>query len=345
MLSLDTFEKGLEVASTETIMVTSLDNFEEKGGAILEGLGENLEQVALIVVVDQDFQTLKGVDILRHLSAHILKTFSKTVVICVGDFVQKFDSTGLHALDRGHNILGTHSDVLDTGATVVIAEFLNLTFTDAFSGLVDGHFDVFIEVGHDDGAEGRELGVEHFVVDGPESVEVEHLLVPLGNGLHLAIGLVSDAVINKFELRHGAKLVHGLSQVMSSVSREEGSLVVDALNEGVDGVTVGLDGGGDNSAMFVLELLGLVDGDGSALDGLGVDACGIVNGEGDVLDAISVLFDVIAHLSVAGVQGGGEGVHDIAVADDVGANLALTGLESLEEARAHKVSLNGLGSR
>ena len=39
-------------------MVVPLDNLKEEGGAILDGLGEDLEQVAIFIKVDENVQFL-----------------------------------------------------------------------------------------------------------------------------------------------------------------------------------------------------------------------------------------------------------------------------------------------
>lgn len=54
LLDLDCFEKTLEVSSAKTIMVVSLDDLEEEGRSVLNRLGEDLEEVTLVVVVDKD---------------------------------------------------------------------------------------------------------------------------------------------------------------------------------------------------------------------------------------------------------------------------------------------------
>jgi hypothetical protein len=41
------FEQSLEVASTETFVVATLNDFVEESRTIFDGLGENLQEVAL----------------------------------------------------------------------------------------------------------------------------------------------------------------------------------------------------------------------------------------------------------------------------------------------------------
>ena len=48
-------------------MVVPLDDLYEDGGSVLHGLGEDLQQVAVVVIVDQDLQLLQLGQVLRHL--------------------------------------------------------------------------------------------------------------------------------------------------------------------------------------------------------------------------------------------------------------------------------------
>ena len=71
LLSLNSLEEGLKVASTEALMVPALDDFEEKSGAIFQRLGKDLQKIPLVIVVDEDLLTLDRVDVLLHLEAGI----------------------------------------------------------------------------------------------------------------------------------------------------------------------------------------------------------------------------------------------------------------------------------
>jgi len=51
-------------------MVSPLDDFQEKSGAILERLGEDLQKISLVIVVDKDLLALEHVDVL--LDLHVL---------------------------------------------------------------------------------------------------------------------------------------------------------------------------------------------------------------------------------------------------------------------------------
>jgi len=51
-------------------MVSPLDDFQEKSGTILERLGEDLQKISLVIVVDKDLLALEHVDVL--LDLHVL---------------------------------------------------------------------------------------------------------------------------------------------------------------------------------------------------------------------------------------------------------------------------------
>ncbi len=74
--------------------------------------------------------------------------------------------------------------------------YLNLRFSQARGGLVDGHLDRLLEVGDHNRSERGVLGVNHRVVHGPEAMELEHVLVPFGDGCHLLIGLIADHMVH-----------------------------------------------------------------------------------------------------------------------------------------------------
>jgi len=131
-------------------MIATLDDLEEKRGAILNRLGEDLKEVTLVIVVDKDLVALQNIDIFGHLEVGADETFAKLVVISVRDLLEELDAASLHSLDSLDDALCAHSDVLDAGATVVVAELLDLTLLHAVCGLIDWHLDLLIEVDHND---------------------------------------------------------------------------------------------------------------------------------------------------------------------------------------------------
>jgi hypothetical protein len=60
LFQLNRLEQGLEIAFAKTAAAVTLDDFDEDGWAVLDGAGEDLQQVALIVPVHQNAQLLDG---------------------------------------------------------------------------------------------------------------------------------------------------------------------------------------------------------------------------------------------------------------------------------------------
>src|SRR5258707_15889277 len=64
LLQLDRLEECLEVSLAEAPRPVTLDDLEEEGRAVLDGLGEDLEQVALLVAIDEDAEVGELVQVL-----------------------------------------------------------------------------------------------------------------------------------------------------------------------------------------------------------------------------------------------------------------------------------------
>ena len=218
LVSLNRFEERLEVASSESIVVSALDHLKEKRGAVLKRFGEDLKEVTLVIVIDENSLTLDRVEVLLHLDINVSEAGSQVVVICVRDRLEENDAAGLHALHGVDDVLSAHRDMLNSGATIVLAEFLDLALPHAGRRLIDRHLNLLIEIGHYDRSKRGEVRVNHLVIDGPEAMEVEHVLVPLRDGLHLAILLISDTVIDVEELRDWHEAIERLGSVMRLVA-------------------------------------------------------------------------------------------------------------------------------
>jgi len=172
LFSLNRLEESLEVASTKALVVASLDHFQEQGRTILDRLGKNLEQVPFIIIVNEDFLSLKHVDVFLNLNVTPADTNSKVVVVSVGDLVKELNSTCLHTHYGSDDVLSTHRDVLHASTAVIVTELLDLRFTHTVCRLIYWHLDLLVKVSHHNRAEGRELGVDHLVIYRPEAMEV-----------------------------------------------------------------------------------------------------------------------------------------------------------------------------
>ncbi len=62
-------------------MVVSLDNLEEHGGPVLHVLGEDLQEVAVVIEVDQDAELLQDGHVLRDLNLGALQSLPQLLVV------------------------------------------------------------------------------------------------------------------------------------------------------------------------------------------------------------------------------------------------------------------------
>ena len=126
---------------------------------------------------------------------------------------------------------------------------------------------------------------------------------------------------------------------------QEDAAVVAALDEGVDGVAVGGDGGDAHFAVLVAEGLGLADAARAAAGGLAPGGFGVVHPQRDVADAVAVQADVLGD-RVVGLQRRGEHEADLVLHQDVGGAVARAGLGSAiggqAEAERGAVEVRGL---
>src|SRR5687768_15994197 len=88
LLALDGLEQRLEVPRAEALGALPLDDLVEHGRTVLHRLGEDLEQVAVRIAVDQDSQLRKGLDILIDLPDALLE-----VVVVGRRYAEELDAT------------------------------------------------------------------------------------------------------------------------------------------------------------------------------------------------------------------------------------------------------------
>src|SRR5437773_3819700 len=136
LFPLDRLEEGLEVPLSEAAASLSLDDLVEDGRTVLDRFGEQLEEVALLVPVDEDSQARERVDVL----------------------VDRPDARREHLVVRGRNREERHAavakprhgvddvrrrerDVLHARAAVEIEVLLDLGFPFSLGPLVDRQLD------------------------------------------------------------------------------------------------------------------------------------------------------------------------------------------------------------
>lgn len=67
LLLLDGNEKTLEVSSTESFMISPLNDLIEKSRLVLHRLGEDLKEISFLVIINQDLVLLKNINVFRNL--------------------------------------------------------------------------------------------------------------------------------------------------------------------------------------------------------------------------------------------------------------------------------------
>ena len=130
-------------------------------------------------------------------------------------------------------------------------------------------------------------------------MKLQHLFIPLDNGLHLMIVLVADDVVDEREIRRlavGRNRVGALGRRDVAKARQEDALVVLTLDKRVRAVAVGLDGREHDDTVLVLELVRLLDRHGAALHRHVVDRATVVDLKRNVLDSVAVLGGKRRHL-------------------------------------------------
>mmetsp|Transcript_30911 Transcript_30911/g.35210 ORF Transcript_30911/g.35210 Transcript_30911/m.35210 type:complete len:224 (-) Transcript_30911:67-738(-) len=166
------------------------------------------------------------------------------------------------------------------------------------------------------------------VINRPESMEVQHLLIPSSGGFHVLVRLVSNAMIDLKQMRVSHEIVENFGLLVSLVARQEGALVAISLDESVNSVTIGLNGGNNNSAELVSQLFRSRHTLGASGNSLVVDSTSIIDSESNISDTITVSGLMSRHLSVVS-QRGFENEVDVILLNNMGADRSLTGFQTL----------------
>lgn len=103
-------------------------------------------------------------------------------------------------------------------------------------------------------------------------------------------------MVNHLELDVRQKVVYWVRGLHLLEARQEDSLVVAAVDEGVGSLTESANSGQLDGAIFVVQNVRLLHADGAPLDSARVQGRHIVDLECYVLDAVAVCCDVLVHL-------------------------------------------------
>lgn len=122
------------------LMIVSLDDFKEDGGSILHRFGENLQQVAVLVIIDQNLQFLQDVHILCDFDGRVLQVLAQQVVVGIRNR-QELATSRFQILDGCDDVASIKSDVLDSGTSVIVDVLLDLTLPQTGGRFVDRHLE------------------------------------------------------------------------------------------------------------------------------------------------------------------------------------------------------------
>src|SRR6187200_772042 len=144
LLALDGLEQRLEVAVAEAARAVALDDLEEDRRAVADRLGEDLQQVALVVAVDEDPEPLEVLEVLGDLADAV----RRLVVVRVGR-VEELDAARLELLDGLDDVARGDRDVLRARAAVVLEVLVDLRLALALGRLVERELHAPVAVGDD----------------------------------------------------------------------------------------------------------------------------------------------------------------------------------------------------
>src|SRR6185503_21036270 len=144
LLALQRLEQRLEVALAEAQRAVPLDELEEHGGAVADRLGEDLQQVAVLVAVDEHATRLQLLD--RHPHLADPRPELRVLVVRVG-CGEELDALGPQHVDGAENVARGQREVLGAGAVVEVEVLVDLRALLADSGLVERELHAVVAAG------------------------------------------------------------------------------------------------------------------------------------------------------------------------------------------------------
>src|ERR687886_1937048 len=136
LLALDGLEQRLEVAVAEAARAVALDDLEEHRRAVADRLGEDLQQVALVVAVDEDALLAEVGELVDHLG-----DARGDLVVVGGRDRQELDAAVAQLGHGADDVARGYRDVLGAGALVELEVLVDLRLALALGRLVDRELD------------------------------------------------------------------------------------------------------------------------------------------------------------------------------------------------------------
>ena len=93
LINFNTLKKCLEISRSETLVVSPLNDLNKDCGTVLNRLGEYLQKISIVIIVNKNLQLLQGFQVLLDLDFRVSESFSEQIIITVRN-VEKFLSSG-----------------------------------------------------------------------------------------------------------------------------------------------------------------------------------------------------------------------------------------------------------
>src|SRR5579871_2094649 len=242
--ALDGLEERLEVALSKATRAFTLNDLEEDGWAILHVLGEDLQQIAIVVAVHQNAQLRQFFDWFVYLAdAPFL------LIILAVNFLNELYALLSQLLDGGDDVAGNHGDVLHARRAVIVQIFFDLRLLAANRRLIDWELDLAVAALHHLRHQRGIFGADGLVGEVNHLGEAHHIFVELDPLVHLAKLDVANHMIYRAETAVARQLC--CCRFDGAISRQEWAIVVAAFDEAVNGLAVGVDGSALDLAMLI----------------------------------------------------------------------------------------------
>merc|ERR1719234_1998785 len=251
LVQFNALKEGFEVARTETLVVVSLDNFNENSWSILQRLREDLKKIPIVVIVDQNLQSLDRINVFLHLDWGLCQPLSEHIVVAVWN-VEELHASCSQIINGGDDVKRPDGNMLNPCASIVVDVLLDLRFLLPWSWFVDWHLDCFFVVCYNNATQGRVVRVHLLIINRPESMEKQVVLIPLCGILHGEIRLVANDVIDEVKSIGRQCWRENVLVVGNLIARQEESVVVLPFNKSMSCVAVRLHSGESHFPSFIL---------------------------------------------------------------------------------------------
>src|SRR5688572_30812211 len=139
LLALDRLEQRLEVPLPEAARALPLDDLVEHGGTVLDGLREDLEEIAVGVAVDEDPELREPVERLVDPADALLE-----IGVVRRRHREELDAALAQRADRREDVVRGEREVLHAGPAVELEILVDLRLLLALRRLVDRELDALV---------------------------------------------------------------------------------------------------------------------------------------------------------------------------------------------------------